>query len=141
MEYKVETSLEDFQAWSGGKDTLETLIEKGDCEQLESIMEDMWGEKIPTETDINDFLWFERDTIAEWLGYRDWDAYEYEGWSLQDLEDAKSWWGDEAEPDAKEKLSGKMREDFEDEDDWFDAVDEWWEDLDDAKKVELYQNN
>ena len=30
----------------------------------------------PTDTDINDFLWFERDQIAEYLGYEDWDDYE-----------------------------------------------------------------
>ena len=28
----------------------------------------------PTETDINDFFWFERDTIADLLGYSDWEA-------------------------------------------------------------------
>ena len=26
-----------------------------------------------SDTAINDFLWFETDTIAEWLGYEDWD--------------------------------------------------------------------
>jgi len=31
----------------------------------------------PTDTDINDFLWFERDQIAEYLGYKDWDEFEY----------------------------------------------------------------
>ena len=29
MKYYVETSLENFEAWSGGRDTLEVLIEKG----------------------------------------------------------------------------------------------------------------
>ena len=27
--------------------------------------------------DINNVLWFERDTIAQHLGYSDWDEYEY----------------------------------------------------------------
>ena len=83
-------------------------------------------------------MWFERDWIAKELGYLDWDAYEYEGWSLSDLEDAENWWTDEAEPDVKEKLSGKAREDFEDEYDWWDAVDEWWESLEEKKKVDIY---
>jgi hypothetical protein len=26
-----------------------------------------------TDTDLNDFFWFERDTIAEWLGYDNYD--------------------------------------------------------------------
>ena len=26
-----------------------------------------------TDTELNDFMWFEDDTIAEWLGYNDFD--------------------------------------------------------------------
>lgn len=77
MEYKVECSLEQFEAWSGGKDTLDVLIEKGDCDTVESCLEDLFCGQMPTDTEINDVLWFERDMIAEWLGYRDWDEYEY----------------------------------------------------------------
>lgn len=142
MEYKVESSLERFEAWSGGKDTLDVLIKKGDCEQLESIMEDMWSEKIPTETDINDFLWFERDTIAEWLGYRDWDAYE-EGVSESDVSDADDWFC-EIDFDMMERISGKRRDDYSDEDgyqDFVDAVEEWWNAQSDRKKVEIYTQN
>lgn len=76
MEYKVESSLENFPAWSGGKDTLLTLIEKGDVDIVENFLEDVFFENTPTETEINDFLWFERDTIADHLGYKDWEAYE-----------------------------------------------------------------
>jgi hypothetical protein len=76
MEYKVETSLHDFPAWSGGKDTLETLIERDDWEAVEDLIETVFFDQDATDEDINDFLWFERDTIAEHLGYRDWDAYE-----------------------------------------------------------------
>ena len=79
MKYVVEESLDNFEAWSGGKDTLDTLREKGDCDAVEylideyiSTSEDGWR-----ESDINDFLWFERDTIAQHLGYSDWDEYEY----------------------------------------------------------------
>ena len=32
---------------------------------------------VPYDTEVNDFLWFERDMIAEHLGYSDWDEYEY----------------------------------------------------------------
>ena len=74
MEYRVETNLENFEAWSGGKDTLDVLIEKGDCDEVESLIEEM---ELGTDTEINDFLWFERDFIAQHLGYEDWDEYEY----------------------------------------------------------------
>lgn len=75
MEYKVECSLDRFEAWSGGKDTLDVLIEKGDCDEVEQLIEEM--ETLDTDTAINDFLWFERDFIAQYLGYEDWDEYEY----------------------------------------------------------------
>lgn len=78
MTYKVENSLKCFGAWSGGKDTLDVLIEKGDCEEVEAIIDSLYADgEIPTETAINDLLWFERDWIAQELGYADWDAYEY----------------------------------------------------------------
>ena len=76
MEYKVETSLHDFPAWQGGKDTLETLINNGDCQEVEELIETVFFDQDVTDEDINDFLWFERDTIAEHLGYTDWESYE-----------------------------------------------------------------
>ena len=76
MRYYVETSLESFEAWSGGKDTLDVLIEKGDCDSVEDLIEEQSYDNGWTETEINDFLWFERDIIAEHLGYGSWDEYE-----------------------------------------------------------------
>lgn len=70
MEFIKETSIENFEAWSGAKDTLETVIERGDCEQLEELLMNCFAET-PTETQINDFLWFESDFIYEELGYTD----------------------------------------------------------------------
>jgi len=77
MTYKVESSLWDFQAWSGGKDTLDTLKEKNDVDSVEQLIDDVFLESDTTDGDINDFLWFERDAIAEHLGYKDWEEYEY----------------------------------------------------------------
>ena len=74
MEYTIDRNLEDFQAWAGGKATLEVLIEKGDCETVENYITECFSH--PTDTDINDFLWFSRDEIAEYLGYDDWEAFE-----------------------------------------------------------------
>ena len=75
MKYYVETSLENFEAWSGGRDTLEVLIEKGLCDTVEACLEEALGEDI-SDTDINDTLWFERDEIAEWCGFSNWEALE-----------------------------------------------------------------
>ena len=79
MKYVVEKSLDNFEAWSGGKDTLDTLREKGDCDAVECLIEElcMCGGEPWTDTTINDFLWFERDTIAQHLGCSNWDEYEY----------------------------------------------------------------
>jgi hypothetical protein len=74
MTYTIEESLENFHAWSGGKDTLDVLIDKGVCDVVEDFIEQSFTN--PTDTDINDFLWFERDAIAEYLGYEDWDDFE-----------------------------------------------------------------
>lgn len=77
MEYKVECSLDQFDAWSGGNDTLKVLIEKGVCDEVEDFIGQCFADTdTPTDTDINDFLWFERDQIAEYLGYKDWEAFE-----------------------------------------------------------------
>ena len=79
MRYVVEESLDNFEAWSGGKDTLDTLREKGDVDSVECLIEELasTSEEGWTDANINDFLWFERDTIAQHLGYSDWDEYEY----------------------------------------------------------------
>ena len=74
MTYTIDSNLEDFHAWAGGKDTLDVLIDKGVCDEVEEFIEECFSH--PTDTDINDFLWFERDQIAEHLGYDDWEAFE-----------------------------------------------------------------
>ena len=75
MKYYVETSLENFEAWSGGRDTLEVLIDKGLCDTVEACLEDILdGDS--SDTYINDILWMERDMIAEWCGFSSWEALE-----------------------------------------------------------------
>ena len=68
IKYTVEMNLEDFKAWSGGLDRLESIVELGKVEEAESIIMDMLEcyEEV-TETTINDILWFEMDSyIEEW---------------------------------------------------------------------------
>lgn len=77
MYYKTEFDLYDFPAWSGGRDTLETLKKYDLYDQAQAAIEEIYCEESPTDTEINDFLWFERDTIAQYLGFSDWDALEY----------------------------------------------------------------
>lgn len=129
MEYIVETSLENFKAWSGGKDTLDEIKDNADCELVEQLIEESFAGETPTETGINDFLWFERDYIAEHLGYIDWEWYE-KGVSKEDLEDMESWWEGLDESD-RAKLSG-----LDDE----DEQSEWWDDKSEEEKWEIYKD-
>ena len=58
--------------WSGAKDRMHDLTDelRNELENLlEGDTEVIFGEVIPDETSVNDFLWFEDDTYAEWLGF------------------------------------------------------------------------
>lgn len=72
MEYKVQiNSLENFKAWSGGLTTLNTVRERDGVDTLTVICEDIFSGNIPTEVQINDWLWFDSDFIYQALGYDD----------------------------------------------------------------------
>ena len=65
--YREVEKFGDFEFWAGAKDTVKYLTT---CEVDDIIMmlEDCCPDGM-TETELNDFFWFEDDTIAEWLGY------------------------------------------------------------------------
>lgn len=71
MKMYKEESLTNFNFWSGAKDTVKYLTHD-ELETIESILEDSNPDGM-SETEINDFFWFENDTIAEWLGYSDFE--------------------------------------------------------------------
>ena len=58
--------------WSGAKDRMHDLTDEL-RDELENLLEGdteaIFGEVIPDVTSVNDFLWFEDDTYAEWLGF------------------------------------------------------------------------
>ena len=69
MEIKKECNFEDLKkiCWSGAVDTLETIEENEKEEELMTLLETTFFEEIPTETKINDFLWFDDSFIFEQL--------------------------------------------------------------------------
>ena len=71
MTIKTEATLKNFDFWSGAKDTVKYLTES-ELETIESYLEELYPEGM-TDSELNDFMWFEDDTIAEWLGYNDFD--------------------------------------------------------------------
>ena len=67
MKIYTEQSLKDFEFWSGARDRAKYLTDD-QFDTIESILEDAYPDGM-TDTEINDFFWFEEDTIADWLGY------------------------------------------------------------------------
>lgn len=69
MTITYELDLNSFEAWSGAVDTLDRIKREGKCEELESILEDIYSDGM-TETELNDLLWFNADEVYNWLGLR-----------------------------------------------------------------------
>ena len=55
-------------SWSGAIDTLDTIIDNDMENELMEHLEKIFDNQIPTETEVNDYLWFESDYIYECLG-------------------------------------------------------------------------
>lgn len=74
MRYVSERNLSDFPFWSGGERAMERISSSPDYD--EEVLEDFLTEclsETPTETEINDFLWFEQDYIMQALEWREED--------------------------------------------------------------------
>ena len=77
MTITYELDLNSFQAWSGAKDTLDRIQREGKCSLLEQILEDTYPDGM-TETQLNDLLWFDSESVYEWLGIRSEEQIEKE---------------------------------------------------------------
>lgn len=67
MLYK-EISIYDFEPWSGAVNTYERLKREGKLDELDSLLPDMFSKDDVEETELNDLLWFEPDTVYELVG-------------------------------------------------------------------------
>ena len=76
MKVYSEKSLRNFEFWSGAKSNAETLTNE-QLDMVESILEELYPDGME-ETQINDFFWFDFDTIREWLGIKDEEEEEEE---------------------------------------------------------------
>lgn len=65
--YNENTSLVNFEAWSGAVDTKERIIEEGKAKDFDYLIEELYPDGL-TETQLNDILWFDDDWIFESLG-------------------------------------------------------------------------
>lgn len=89
MKVTYEFSLRDFKAWCGGAETLRKIEEfdiehDGAMEQAEQYIEDYLGDEA-TETEVNDFLWFEEDAILDAIGYTSEDTVDEDGYEEEEF--------------------------------------------------------
>ena len=71
MKIWSDDSIRNFNFWSGARDTIDDLFDS-DFDILEPILEEYFNGEVE-DVDLNDFFWFERDTIASWLGYENYE--------------------------------------------------------------------
>ena len=69
MKILSETPLRKFRFWSQAKLNAEELT-PAQLDEVESQLEELYPDGID-ETELNDFFWFEFDTIKDWLGIYD----------------------------------------------------------------------
>lgn len=70
MYIKKDFGFEELKdnSWSGAVDTLEDIEKADKEEELMELLEQVFFDEIPTDTEVNDYLWFERDEIYSNLG-------------------------------------------------------------------------
>ena len=71
MKVYKEVNDYNFDFWSGAKETAEDLTYQ-EIDQIFEILEELFPDGTD-ETQVNDIFWFERDWIAEMLGYSDYE--------------------------------------------------------------------
>lgn len=119
MTITYELDLQRFEAWSGAKSTLERIIDEDKCEELEQILEDIYPEGM-TETQLNDLLWFDSESVYEWLGIRSEEQIRREIKEAEDelddlLSDLESELDDEdLTPDERQEIIESYQSDIDD---------------------------
>lgn len=152
MKYYVEESLSNFKFWSGGADTAASLSDD-QLDTIEQMMEEIEPEDGWSDTGINDFFWFDTDTIAEWLGYKDWEYLEM-GITNDEIEEAQGWFDSfDLGVDAAIEIAGLDEQEYivyDDDDEPTGELDSdramtdfqcWWNDLSDIERVTVYREH
>jgi hypothetical protein len=65
--FNENTTLVNFDAWSGAKETKERIINEGKADEFDNLIEELYPDGL-SETQLNDILWFEEDWCFEMLG-------------------------------------------------------------------------
>lgn len=67
MKIISEKHVKNFEPWAGAKDTFQAIEDADKMDALEATLEDLYPDGM-TDTELNDLLWFEPETVYEWLG-------------------------------------------------------------------------
>ena len=108
MTITYELDLERFEAWSGAKDTLDRIQREGKCAELENILEELYPDGM-TETELNDLLWFDSESVYEWLGIRSEEQIEKE---IKEAEEELAEVQSNLEDDLDDDLTEEERKDI-----------------------------
>ena len=65
--FNENTQLHSFDAWSGAKDTKQTILDNHKGDEFDSLIEELYPDGL-SETALNDILWFDPKWIYESLG-------------------------------------------------------------------------
>ena len=70
---EIRKEINDFYAladmvWSGAVDTITGIQNANKEDEFMNFLEAVFCDEVPTDTKVNDFIWFERDYIYENLG-------------------------------------------------------------------------
>ena len=70
---EIRKEINDFYAladmvWSGATDTIADMQNTNKEDEFMNFLEAVFCDEVPTDTEVNDFIWFDRDYIYENLG-------------------------------------------------------------------------
>lgn len=71
MTYSKEFNVDTFPWWTGAKDTIAEVKKHNKMDELQQLIEENFSDKVPTATEVNDFVWLERSWILTQLGIED----------------------------------------------------------------------
>lgn len=73
MQIVKKYDLDAFEAWSGATKLWEIIQRAGKVGALEACLDELNDGEDMDETELNDLLWFDGDTVCGWLWDRDED--------------------------------------------------------------------
>lgn len=147
MRYYIEESLSNFEFWSGAKELAKHLTDE-QFDVVEQMLEDSEPAEGWSDTAINDFFWFEGDTIAEWLGYENEESL-VNDITIEDSSSAQEWFEglDEEEWADIVGKTDKYTHTDEDGNEEFDFdsaredMDKWWDKMSSCERFDAFLEN